>query len=157
MGRESKRQARLPRDTGPERRSSTRFPLTLALRFAVSGRHAPEEMGSDRTIDLSSSGLTFTADGLLFPGQRLDVSIDWPALLDGGVQLQLMISGMVVRTDGTVTALQIQRHEFKTRRVGLKAVPHQASGGLASFSGRWSCVKPEAPATESAARLGFAV
>ena len=97
MGRESKRQARLPRDTGPERRSSTRFPLTLALRFAVSGRRAPEEMGSGRTIDLSSSGLSFTADRLLFPGQRLDVSIDWPALLDGGVQLQLMISGMVVR------------------------------------------------------------
>ena len=129
MGRESKRQARLPGDTGPERRSSTRFPLTLALRFAVSGRRAPEEMGSGRTIDLSSSGLSFTADRLLFPGQRLDVSIDWPALLDGGVQLQLMISGMVVRTDGTVTALQIQRHEFKTRRVGLKAVPPQASGG----------------------------
>jgi hypothetical protein len=87
------------------------------------------ETGSGRTIDLSSSGLSFTADKPLETGQKLDVSIDWPALLDGGVKLQLIVSGVVVRTDGTTTALQIRRHEFRTRRVGLKAVPLQESVG----------------------------
>ena len=129
MERASGRPVRLPGDSSLERRATTRFPLTLAVRYAVSGRRQPREMGSGRTIDLSSSGLCFIADWPLWPGQRLDVSIDWPALLDGGVQLQLMISGVVVRTNGTVTAMQIQRHEFKTRRVGLQAVPPQASGG----------------------------
>jgi PilZ domain len=129
MERASGRPVRLPRDTSLERRTSTRFPLTLAVRYAVSDRRQPGEMGSGRTMDLSSSGLCFSTDTPLSPGQRLDVSIDWPALLDGGVHLQLIISGVVVRTNGTVTAVQIQRHEFRTRRVGLQAVASHASGG----------------------------
>jgi hypothetical protein len=48
---------------------------------------------------------------------RLDVSVDWPALLEGGIPLQLIATGVVVWTRGTETALRIQRHEFRTRRV----------------------------------------
>ena len=73
--------------------------------------------GSGRTIDVSSAGLSFTADRPLLPGQHLEVSIDWPVLLDGAVRLHLIMSGDVVRTDGTTAALQIRRHEFRTRRV----------------------------------------
>jgi len=129
MERGSERLVRLPKDESLERRASTRFPLTLEVRYTVLGRKAPVETGSGRTIDLSSSGLSFTADRPLLTGQMLDVSIDWPVLLDGGVRLQLTMSGMVVRTNGTATALQIRRHEFRTRRVGLKAVPPQESVG----------------------------
>ena len=81
------------------------------------------ETGSGRTINLSSAGLSFTADRPLRPGQKLEVSIDWPVLLAGGVELQLTMSGVVVRAIGSAIAMQIQRHEFRTRRVGLKAVP----------------------------------
>jgi hypothetical protein len=80
------------------------------------------EIGSGRTIDMSSSGLSFTADTPLSIGQRLHMSIDWPVLLDGGVQLQLVASGVVVRTDGAVTALRMDRHEFRTRRAGPTVV-----------------------------------
>jgi hypothetical protein len=80
-------------------------------------------------IELSSLGLRFTAEKPLLAGLRLDVSIDWPVLLDGGVQLQLIASGVVVWTGGTKTALRIERHEYKTRRVGLKTVPPQESVG----------------------------
>ena len=125
MGRASERLARLPTGAGVERRASTRFPLTLDVRYAVSG----VETGSGRTIDLSSSGLSFTADRPLLTGQRLQVSIDWPVLLDGGVKIQLIISGVVVRTNGTATAVEIQQHEFKTRRVGLKVVRPKESIG----------------------------
>jgi hypothetical protein len=86
-------------------------------------------MGSGRTIDLSRSGLSFTADRALQAGQKLDVSIDWPVLLDGRVQLQLIMSGVVVRTSGTLTALRIQRHEFRTRPVGPRIAPLQESVG----------------------------
>jgi hypothetical protein len=129
MERPSERRVRTPKDPRPERRASARFALTLEARYAISGRRAPVETGSGRTIDLSSSGLSFTADRSLETGQKLDVSIDWPALLDGGVKLQLIVSGVVVRTAGTATALQIRRHEFKTRHVGLKVVPPQESVG----------------------------
>ena len=129
MGRSRERRVRRPKDASAERRASTRFPLTLEVRYGVSNLLAPAETGSGRTIDLSSSGLSFTADGPLRTGQQLDLAIDWPVLLDGGVQLQLMLSGVVVRTNGTTTALQIRRHEFRTRRVGLKAAPPRESAG----------------------------
>jgi hypothetical protein len=81
------------------------------------------EIGSGRTIDMSSSGLSFTADRPLSIGQKLDLSIDWPAVLDGGVQLQLVASGVVVRTTGAMTAIRLERHDFRTRRAGPRLVP----------------------------------
>jgi hypothetical protein len=87
------------------------------------------ETGSGRMIDMSSSGLRFTADRPVLAGQRRDVSIDWPAPLEGGIQLQLIATGWVVWTRRTETALRIQRHEFGTRRVGLKVVSRQESVG----------------------------
>jgi hypothetical protein len=129
MERGRERQVRLPWDESPERRVGARFPLALEVRYVVASRRAAVETGSGRTIDLSSSGLSFTADKPLRTGQKLDVSIDWPVLLDGRVQLQLIMSGVVVRTSGTTTALQIQRHEFRTRAVGSKAGPSLESFG----------------------------
>jgi hypothetical protein len=78
---------------------------------------------------VSSSGLSFIADRPLSIGQKLDMSIDWPALLDRDVQLQLVASGVVVRTTGAVTALRLLRHEFRTRGAGPMVVPHQESVG----------------------------
>ena len=123
MESQTVRRVRLPKDPGSERRASTRFPLNLEVRYTVAGCRAPFETGSGRTIDVSSSGLSFSADRPLPTGVKLDVSIDWPALLDGGVQLQLVASGVVVRSSGAVIALRIERHEFRTRRVGLQVVP----------------------------------
>ena len=111
----SERPVRLPKVACPERRVSTRFPLAMDVGYALMGRREQRETGSGQTIDLSSSGLSFTAGRPLLTGQKLKVAIDWPVLLDGGVQLQLVMSGVVVRTSGTTTALNIQRHEFKTR------------------------------------------
>jgi hypothetical protein len=71
---------------------------------------------------MSSSGLSFAADRPLSVGQMLDLSIDWPVLLDEGVQLQLVTLGAVVRSVGTVIALRIGRPEFKTRRAGAESV-----------------------------------
>jgi hypothetical protein len=68
--------------------------------------------------------MSFTADRPLPVGEKLDVSIDWPFQLDGD-QLQLVASGVVVRTSGAVTALRIERYELRTRRAGSLVVPRQ--------------------------------
>ena len=131
---------RLPKDPGPDRRASVRFPLTLDVRYSVSHHRATVETGSGQIIDLSSSGLRFAAQGPLEPGLKLDVAIIWPVLLDEQVQLQLVVTGVVVWSSGTETALRIQRHDFRTRRVGLKAAsPHESVGlsvaGVKSVNG----------------------
>ena len=114
------RRVRLLQGLDAERRRGIRFPMDMEVRYSVVGDHRPTEIGSGRTIDMSSSGLSFTSDKPLSIGQSLDLFIDWPVPLDGDVQLQLVVSGVVVRVAGTVTALQIGRHEFRTRSAGLK-------------------------------------
>jgi hypothetical protein len=115
------KRVRLLKGLDPDRRGSIRFPLNLEVQYRVLGHRGPAENGSGRTSDISISGLSFTAERPLSIGQRLELSIEWPVLLDGGVQLQLVTSGVVVRSDGAVIALRIGRPEFKTRRGGLKA------------------------------------
>ena len=95
--------------------------MNLEVRYSVVGHREAAENGSSRTIDMSSSGLSFAADTPLSIGQTLDMSIDWPVRLDRDVQIQLVASGVVVWTSGTKTALRLQRHEFRTRRVEPKA------------------------------------
>jgi hypothetical protein len=112
-----------------ESRAKLRFLLNLELRYRVASAGEPVENGSGRTIDLSSSGLSFTSDTPLSIGQNLDLFIDWPIQLDGGVQLQLVVSGVVVRVAGTVTALRFEHHEFRTRGAGLRGAAHKDSVG----------------------------
>jgi c-di-GMP-binding flagellar brake protein YcgR len=122
------RRVRLLQGLSSDRRSSVRVPVNLEVRYSVAGRRGPVENRSGQTIDVSSSGLSFTADRPLPIGQKLDLSIDWPFQLDGD-QLQLVASGVVVRTTGVVTALRIERYELRTRRAGLKVVPRLESVG----------------------------
>ena len=123
MDRQIIRRVRLLQGLSSDSRSSVRVPMDLEVRYRVVRRRRPVENGSGRTIDISSSGLSFTADRPLSIGQTIDVYIDWPVLLDGGIQLQIVTSGVVVRTDGAVTALRMGRHAFRTRRAGPTLVP----------------------------------
>jgi hypothetical protein len=123
------RRLRLLQGLSPDRRSRVRFPVNLEVRYSVVGHRGAAENGSGRTIDMSSSGLSFTADTPLSIGQTLDMSIDWSVRLDRDVQIQLVASGVVVRTDGAGTALRMERHEFRTRRAGSKVVPRLESVG----------------------------
>lgn len=112
------RRVRLSKGPDSDRRAGVRFPMDLEVRYSAVGRRGPAENGTGRTIDMSRSGLSFTAGRPLQVGHKLEVSIDWPVLLDGDVQLQLVASGVVVRNDGAVIAMRIERHEFRTRRAG---------------------------------------
>jgi hypothetical protein len=123
------RRVRLQKELSSDRRAGVRFPVSLEVRYNVAGRRGPVETGSGRTIDMSSSGLSFTADRPLLVGQKLDVSIDWPARPDEDVQLQVVVSGVVVRTTGAVIALRIERHEFRIRRAGSSIVSRLESVG----------------------------
>jgi len=114
-------------NAGSERRASKRFPLALELRFTLSAGHEPTRVGTGRTIDMSSSGLRFTADRPLLIGHRILAYIDWPAVLHWDIKLQLVISGVVIRAEGTEVAIQIEHHDFKTRSARPES-PHNSVG-----------------------------
>jgi len=113
-----KRRVRLPKPPSADRRGHVRYPLCMDLRYTVVH---PYRAGSGRVVDLSSSGLRFIADRPLEAGLEVELAVSWPLLLDGGVPLQLLTSGKVVWANGAIAALQIGRHEFRTRGGGQES------------------------------------
>lgn len=98
----------------PERRASDRFPIERDVRFKVLSKKRPEEAGSGKTINISSTGVLFTTDRYLIPGRRLELSISWPAQLNDKCPLKLAARGRLVRTEQGRAAMEIQQYEFRT-------------------------------------------
>ena len=65
---------------------------------------------------MSSSGILFTTESGLAAGQRVELSVSWPARLNDIVPLQLVTVGRLVRVEGSQAAIAIERWEFKTCR-----------------------------------------
>jgi PilZ domain len=67
------------------------------------------------TKDIGSGGVLLKAEKPLRLGESIQVSIDWPVLLDERCPLRLVIFGKVVRSDDSGSAVGILRYEFRIR------------------------------------------
>jgi hypothetical protein len=105
----------------PDRRSNDRFPIIREVRYKVMNSKGSVEVGTGETINISSTGVLFKAEKPLPPGKRLELSISWPAQLDGKCGLKLVARGRIVRCQGTNIALEIDKYEFRTAGRGLTA------------------------------------
>jgi PilZ domain len=101
-----------------ERRSKVRYPLDLSVRF----RSFPKgslvfDVG--RTVDVSSGGVLVVSQRVVSPeeigvGALVEMSIEWPPLLDGRIAMQLFAIGRVVRRRPFDFAASFERYEFRT-------------------------------------------
>lgn len=98
----------------PERRANDRFPMVREVHYKVMHSKGMPEIGSGQTVNISSTGVLLTAQSPLPPGRRLEVSISWPAQLDGKCGMKLIARCRVVRCTDTTVALEIDRYEFRT-------------------------------------------
>ena len=98
-----------------ERRASDRFPIEREVRYKILNRKTGDEVGTGRTVNMSSNGVLFTTDGFLIPGRRVELAISWPANLNNTVPLKLVARGRVVRSQDGVAAVEIQQYEFRTQ------------------------------------------
>lgn len=96
-----------------ERRSAVRFPIEREARYKIYSR-STIEAGSGQTINMSSTGVLFTTQRMLRPGERVELSVHWPAQLDNKCPLKLVVIGRVARSVETAAAIAIERYEFKT-------------------------------------------
>ncbi|MGH9593146.1 MAG: PilZ domain-containing protein, partial [Bryobacteraceae bacterium] len=95
-------------------------PIQLEMRYREMGRRNDCAQGTGVTKNISGKGILFTTQHTLRTGARVEISVDWPARLDGKTPLRLIIQGRVVRSIGSQAAVAIQRHEFRTRsKTGL--------------------------------------
>ena len=59
--------------------------------------------------------MLFCAEDPLAAGKRLELSISWPAQLDGKCGLNLVARGRIVRSEGSQVAIAIEKYEFRTK------------------------------------------
>lgn len=98
-----------------ERRTTNRYPLACAVTTRRSGKRSKgPECGHGTTVNMSSGGVLLKTDEDYLPGQRVEVSIAWPILLDQRCSLKVTVHGRVVRVKDGLTAVEIQKYQFKT-------------------------------------------
>ena len=97
-----------------ERRNGIRFPIKSELRWTVLNRKYGPLTGKGETVDFSSSGLSFRSDVPLTPGCRVELDVEWPVELDGRVPMKLIATGKVVRVQGHLVCISIEKKEFRT-------------------------------------------
>lgn len=114
-----------------ERRNDRRYDLRLDLRWKLIRRRRILETGNGETIDFSSGGVLFDPGRPLPVGLNVELAIAWPVLLHNTAQLQLVVSGRIVRAQGNRAAIQMTQHEFRT--VGTAPERRNASSPRASF------------------------
>src|SRR3569832_2198308 len=97
-----------------DRRHSDRFPIERDVQYRVLNKRGGEEAGDGKTLNMSSAGILFTTEGMLLPGRRLEVNVNWPAQLNNKCALRLVARGRIVRCEDGTAAMEIQQYEFKT-------------------------------------------
>ena len=98
-----------------DRRRRRRYPLRLEVTFRIVTRGYICQTGTGTTRDVSSVGIAFATETPLNPGSSIELSLAWPMHLPNGCPLQLLIFGKVTRAADGVTAVRVQRYEFRTR------------------------------------------
>ena len=101
---------------------STRFSLALDFRYSIVAPE-PRAGGAGRTVWIGSHELAFVADGSLRHGEKIQMSMTWPAALDDGVALQLTVVAIVALSLGTTAIAKLTRYEFRTRAAAKASVP----------------------------------
>jgi len=100
-----------------ERRRTNRFPLREDVRYRVIQSRNHTISGSGTTLNIGSGGIFFTTEERLPLGRTVEISVNWPARLDGTCPLQFVATGRVVRAEGDRAAVRIEKYQFKTRSV----------------------------------------
>jgi hypothetical protein len=99
----------------PERRGTNRFPVQQDVRYRVIQARSTRISGAGTTLNIGSGGILFTTEERLTLGRVVELSVNWPARLDGVCPLQFVATGRVVRSESDKAAVRIERYEFRTR------------------------------------------
>ena len=106
----------------PDRRGTNRFPVREDVRYRLVQSRTAKVSGCGTTLNIGSGGILFTTEDKLPIGRMVELSVNWPARLDGICPLQFVATGRVVRSDALIAAVRIERYEFKTRSMGSMTI-----------------------------------
>jgi hypothetical protein len=99
-----------------DRRGTSRFPLCEDVKYKLlHGKVASS--GAGKTLNIGSGGILFTTEERLPMGRVIEISVNWPARLDGTCPLKFVAIGRVIRSDNDKAAIRIEKYEFRTRSI----------------------------------------
>jgi hypothetical protein len=98
-----------------DRRLNQRYPICIPLQYKLLRGSKVVKTGVGRALNLSSSGTLMESDDILPKGVRVELSLAWPATIDGKVGLSLVAVGKTVRATGQRIAVAFSQHSFRTR------------------------------------------
>lgn len=101
-----------------ERRGTIRFPLCEDVKYKLVHGKAIT-CGAGKTLNIGSGGVLFTTEERLPMGRMVELSVNWPARLDGTCALKFVATGRVIRSEADKAAVRIERYEFRTRSTRL--------------------------------------
>ena len=102
----------------PDRRHNTRFRISVPVKYTT-GRLRGEGV----TRDVSNGGVFIKTDRVLPIGQSVKLLIDWPSKFDTGRALCFVLSGKILRSTTTGTAVVIVRHRCQVLSGSLGSAP----------------------------------
>ena len=108
-----------------ERRTKKRFLIDQEVRYKMLYGQRIAETGVGRTLNISSGGVWFSTESMLTSGMPVELSMNWPVLLNDSCPMKLMIYGCVVRSNEKGAAVAIERYEFRTQ--GSRAFQQSSS------------------------------
>jgi hypothetical protein len=108
-----------------ERRVKRRFHIEQEVRYKMLYGQRIAETGMGRTKNISSGGVWFTTESMLTTGMPIELSMNWPVLLNDSCPMKLMIYGCVVRSNERGAAVAIERYEFRTQARGGQQITLQ--------------------------------
>lgn len=98
-----------------ERRLKRRFHIEQEVKYKMLYGQRIAETGTGKTLNISSNGVWFTTESMLTTGMPVEISMNWPVLLNDSCAMKLMIYGCVVRSNEKGAAVAIERYEFRTQ------------------------------------------
>jgi PilZ domain len=110
-----------------DRRTNDRFPLENALRYRFMEAKNPASAGTGQTLNMSSTGMLLKVESPLPVGQKIEVSVDWPAQLNDHCGLKFVVLGRVIRSSTEQAAVSIDKYDFRTRATKALEVASTAS------------------------------
>ena len=98
-----------------ERRNKRRFQIEQDVRYKMLYGQRIAETGTGKTRNISSGGVWFSTESMLTTGMPVELSMNWPVLLNDSCPMKLMIYGCVIRSNDKGAAVAIERYEFRTQ------------------------------------------
>src|SRR5260370_22149125 len=98
-----------------ERRIKRGLRIDQEVRYKMLYGQRSAETGVGRTLNISSGGVWFSTENMLTSGMPVELSMNWPVLLNDSCPMKLMIYGCVIRSNEKGAAVAIERYEFRTQ------------------------------------------